>query len=135
MPEPVLRRRHSSHRAKPCSVRRAARVPQRAMLRVKVAVAIADSARTHIYEVAAACRAAGLAHTATLSEVGLLMGSVLAGDLVRLRHVPGVLTVELERRLQLRQLESVRGAGPGSTQTEGERVALLRQAAPVLDLE
>lgn len=105
------------------------------MLRVKVAVAIADSARTHIYEVAAACRAAGLAHTATLSEVGLLMGSVLAGDLVRLRHVPGVLTVELERRLQLRQLESVRGASPGSTQTEGERVALLRQAAPVLDLE
>lgn len=104
------------------------------MLRVKVAVAIADSARTHIYEVAAACRAAGLEHTATLSEVGLLMGSVLAGDLARLRHVPGVLTVELERRLQLRQLESVRG-GPGSTQTEGERVALVRQAAPVLDLQ
>ena len=71
------------------------------MVRVKVAVAIADSARTHIHEVAAACRAAGLEHTATLSEVGLLMGSVLAGDLIRLRDVPGVLAVELERRLQL----------------------------------
>jgi hypothetical protein len=71
------------------------------MVRVKVAVAIADSARKHIYEVAAACRAAGLEHTATLSEVGLLMGSVLAGDLIRLRDVPGVLAVELERGVQL----------------------------------
>ena len=106
MPEAVLRRRHSSHCAKPRSIRRAARVPMRAMLRVKVAVAIADSARTHIHEVAAACRAAGLEHTATLSEVGLLMGTVLAGNLIRLRHVAGVLTVELERRLQLRRLES-----------------------------
>jgi hypothetical protein len=74
---------------------------QRAMVRVKVAVAIADSARKHIYEVAAACRAAGLEHTATLSEVGLLMGSVLAADLIRLRDVPGVLAVELERGVQL----------------------------------
>jgi len=77
------------------------RISQRAMVRVKVAVAIADSARKHIYEVAAACRAAGLEHTATLSEVGLLMGSVLAADLIRLRDVPGVLAVELERGVQL----------------------------------
>jgi hypothetical protein len=29
------------------------------------------------------------------------MGSVLAGDLIRLRDVPGVLAVELERAVQL----------------------------------
>jgi len=71
------------------------------MLRVKVAVAIADAARTHIHEVAAACRAAGLEHTATLSEVGLLMGSVLAEpghDLWRQRERPPRL-----RRLKLSQ--------------------------------
>jgi len=33
--------------------------------------------------------------------VGLLMGSVLAADLIRLRDVPGVLAVELERGVQL----------------------------------
>jgi hypothetical protein len=96
-----LPRRRSRACATSRSVCLAGRVSERAMVRVKVAVAIADSARKHIYEVAAACRAAGLEHTATLSEVGLLMGSVLAGDLVRLRDVPGVLAVEFERGVQL----------------------------------
>ncbi len=66
------------------------------MSRVNVAVAVDDDASFCIYEVAAACRAAGLRHTATLAEVGLLMGSVEAGVLPRLWAVAGVVVVEVE---------------------------------------
>jgi len=64
--------------------------------RVKVAVAVEDDAQVRIYEVAAACRALGLRHTATLATVGVLTGSMEAGELVKLRAVPGVLAVEVE---------------------------------------
>jgi len=66
------------------------------MSRINVAVAVADNAQSRIYEVAAACRAAGLAHTATLAVVGVLTGSVESDDLAKLSGVPGVLTVEVE---------------------------------------
>ena len=66
------------------------------MSRVNVAVAVADDAQDRIYEVAAACRALGLDHTATLAVVGVLTGSMESGDLRRLWAVPGVLAVEIE---------------------------------------
>lgn len=65
------------------------------MSRVKVAVAVADDARSCIYEVAAACRALGFDHTATLTAVGVLTGSVEFESLARLGEVPGVLAVEV----------------------------------------
>lgn len=66
------------------------------MSRVNVAVAVADDAQDRIYEVAAACRALGLDHTATLAVVGVLTGSMEYRDLRRLWAVPGVLAVEIE---------------------------------------
>jgi hypothetical protein len=66
--------------------------------RLNVAVAVADDARERIGEVAAACRARGFEHTATLSEIGVLTGSVGWGDLRKLRRVAGVMAVEIERR-------------------------------------
>jgi hypothetical protein len=68
--------------------------------RVNVAVAVADDAQGRIYEVAAACRALGLAHTATLAVVGVLTGSMESADLVKLWAVPGVLAVEVESELR-----------------------------------
>jgi hypothetical protein len=64
--------------------------------RVNVAVAVADDARSCIYEVAAACRARGFDHTATLTLVGVLTGSVDFEKLAILRAVPGVVAVEVE---------------------------------------
>ena len=66
------------------------------MSRVNVAVAVTVDAQHRIYEVAAACRALGLDHTATLAVVGVLTGSMESGDLRRLWAVPGVLAVEVE---------------------------------------
>ena len=65
--------------------------------RANVAIAVADEARDRIDEVAAACRARGLIHTSTLTEIGVLMGSAELNSLARLRAVPGVVAVELER--------------------------------------
>ena len=70
------------------------------MSQLKVAVAVADDARTRIEEVAAACRAVGLDHTVTLAEVGLLTGSMESRDLARLLVVPGVLMVEVKHESQ-----------------------------------
>lgn len=70
------------------------------MSRINVAVAVADEARSCIYEVAAACRALGLKHTATLTEIGVLTGSVEFSILPRLWAVPGVVAVEVERGFQ-----------------------------------
>jgi hypothetical protein len=67
--------------------------------RVNVAVAVADDARSRIYEVAAGCRALGLDHTATLAAVGVLTGSMESEELTKLYGVPGVLAVEVEHEL------------------------------------
>jgi len=67
-----------------------------AVSRVNVAVAVEDEAQGSIYEVAAACRALGLYHTATLAAVGVLTGSMEANELIKLFGVPGVLAVEVE---------------------------------------
>jgi hypothetical protein len=64
--------------------------------RINVAVAVADDARSCIYEVAAACRALGFEHTATITVVGILMGSVELDDLGKLSAVPGVEAVAVE---------------------------------------
>jgi len=64
--------------------------------RVNVAVAVVDDAQGRIYEVAAACRALGLDHTATLAAVGVLTGSMESEELAKLLAVPGVLAVEVE---------------------------------------
>jgi len=69
--------------------------------RANVAIAVAESARCRINEVAAVCRAVGLEHTLTLSEVGVLLGSVERQNLSILGAVPGVLAVEIERELPL----------------------------------
>jgi len=65
--------------------------------RIKVAIAVAEEARDRIYEVAAVCRALGFGHTSTLSDVGVLMGSVDLADLPTLRAIPGVAAIETER--------------------------------------
>jgi len=65
---------------------------------VNVAVAVADDAQDRIYEVAAACRALGLVHRATLALAGVLTGSMESTDVGKLRAVPGVLAVEVEYR-------------------------------------
>jgi len=75
----------------------AARRRSSAVNRANVAIAIAESARDRIYEVAAACRALGLEHTSTLTDIGVLLGSVELDNLPRLWAVPGVVAVELER--------------------------------------
>ena len=67
-----------------------------AVSRVNVAVAVADDARSRIYEIAAACRAAGFEHTATLATVGVLTGSVEFERLAGLWAVTGVVAVEVE---------------------------------------
>lgn len=67
------------------------------MSRVDVAVAVAEDAQGRLYEIAAACRALGLQHTATLAMVGVFVGSMESAELARLRAVPGVLAVELKR--------------------------------------
>jgi hypothetical protein len=66
--------------------------------RVNVAVAVTDDARAFIYEVAAACRALGFEHTATLSAAGILTGSVEFDKLASLRALPGVMAVEVARQ-------------------------------------
>lgn len=70
------------------------------MSRLKVAVAVADDARTRIHEVVAACQAVGLDHTLTLAEVGLLTGSMESRNLTRLLVIPGVLMVEVKHEFQ-----------------------------------
>jgi hypothetical protein len=67
-----------------------------AVSRVNVAVAVADDAQGRIYEIAAACRALGLDHSATLAMVGVLTGSIEFAYLEKLLAVPGVLAVEVE---------------------------------------
>jgi len=64
--------------------------------RVNVAVAVADEAQSRIYEVADACRALGLDHSATLAMVGVLKSSMEFEDLAKLWAIPGVLAVEIE---------------------------------------
>lgn len=66
------------------------------MSRVNVAVAVTDGARNCIEEIAAECRALGFDHTATLTVVGILTGSMELGKLAILRAVPGVMAVEVE---------------------------------------
>lgn len=70
------------------------------MNRVNVAIAVADEARGCIYEVAAACRALGMDHTATLTIVGVLTGSVELDNLGKLCAVSGVVAVEIESAFQ-----------------------------------
>jgi predicted metallopeptidase len=70
--------------------------------RVNVAVAVADEAQGRIYEVAAACRALGLDHSATLAMVGVLTGSMESEDLAKLWAIPGVLAVEVEHEFRSR---------------------------------
>ena len=72
------------------------------MSRVNVAVAVADDARDSIHEIAAACRALGFDHTATLAVVGILTGSVKFSSVAELRAVPGVMAVEIERQFPAR---------------------------------
>jgi len=73
--------------------------------RINVAIAVAEEARDRIYEVAEVCRALGFAHTSTLSNIGILIGSADLEDLPLLRAIPGVLAVEMERALELAALE------------------------------
>ena len=66
------------------------------MSRINAAIAVADDARNSIYEVAAACRALGFEHTATLTVVGIFTGSVELDNLGKLSAVAGVEVVEVE---------------------------------------
>jgi len=66
-------------------------------MRINVAIAVAEEARDRIYEVAQVCRALGFAHSSTLPEIGVLIGSAELEGLPRLRAIPGVLAVEIER--------------------------------------
>jgi len=70
-------------------------------MRINVAIAVAEEARDRIYEVAEVCRALGFAHSSTLSNIGILIGSAEVEDLPMLRAIPGVLAVEMERALRI----------------------------------
>ena len=70
-------------------------------MRINVAIAIAEEVRDRIYEVAQVCRALGFAHTSTLPDIGVLIGSAEVEDLPMLRAIPGVLAVEIERSLRI----------------------------------
>jgi hypothetical protein len=70
-------------------------------MRINVAIAVAEEARDRLYEVAQVCRALGFAHTSTLSDIGILIGSADVEDLPMLRAIPGVLAVETERALRI----------------------------------
>jgi len=63
-------------------------------MRINVAIAVAEEARDRIYEVAQVCRALGFAHSSTLPEIGVLIGSADVEGLPKLRAIPGVLAVE-----------------------------------------
>jgi len=76
--------------------------------RANVAIAVSDEARARIDEIAARCRALGLEHTSTLFGIGVLLGSVELRDLPRVKAVPGVAVVEIERGFRFRDLR-VRG--------------------------
>jgi hypothetical protein len=67
------------------------------VLRANVAIAVADEDRDRIFEVAATCRALGLDHKSTLTDIGVLLGSLELDNLLRVRAVPGVVAVEIER--------------------------------------
>jgi hypothetical protein len=75
-----------------------------AVRRANVAIAVAEDARDRILEVAAVCRALGLEHTSTLTDIGVLLGSVELGNLLTLRAVPGVVAVEIEREFRMKQV-------------------------------
>jgi hypothetical protein len=65
--------------------------------RVNVAIAVAEDARLRIYEIAANCRALGFEHVSTLADIGVLTGSAELDLLPRIRRLPGVVAVEIER--------------------------------------
>ena len=69
--------------------------------RINVAIAVAEEARDRLYEVAAVCRALGFGHTSTLTDVGVLIGSAEIDDLPRLRGIPGVVAIEMDREFRL----------------------------------
>jgi hypothetical protein len=70
-------------------------------MRINIAIAVAEEARDRTYEIAQVCRALGFAHTSTLSDIGILLGSADVEDLPMLRAIPGVLAVEMERALRI----------------------------------
>jgi hypothetical protein len=70
-------------------------------MRINIAIAVAEDARDRIFEVARVCRAFGFAHSSTLPEIGILIGSAEVGGLPMLRAIPGVLAVEMKRSLQI----------------------------------
>lgn len=76
-----------------------------------MAIAVAEEARGDIYGIAAACRAHGLCHTATLIEVGVLTGSVRFHNLRKLWAIPGVIAVELEAGSQTQVMGEVHPPG------------------------
>jgi hypothetical protein len=89
------KRRRLRHRRRPDASAAYGAAGATAVSRINVAVALAEDARSCIYEVAAACRALGFDHTATLTMVGVLTGSVESARLGKLLAVPGVVAVEI----------------------------------------
>jgi precorrin-6B methylase 2 len=71
--------------------------------RVNVAIAIAEDARSRIYEIAASCRALGFEHLSTLADIGVLTGSAEVHALPRIEALPGVVAVEIAREFRARQ--------------------------------
>lgn len=74
--------------------------PNKPMKRVNVAVAVAEEALGRLQEVAAMCRDLGFDHDWTLTNVGVLTGSLDIDRLARLRAVPGVVAVEVARAIR-----------------------------------
>jgi|SRR5579862_1861650 hypothetical protein len=66
--------------------------------RVNVAVAVAEYERARLHQVTAKCRALGFNPTCSLIGVGVIVGSVKLDRISRLRAIPGVIAVELERQ-------------------------------------
>lgn len=73
------------------------------MSRVNIAIAVTEDARLRIYEIAANCRALGFEHLSTLADIGVLTGSAELDLLPRIRRLPGVVAVEVEREFHIRR--------------------------------
>lgn len=88
-------------------------IPRRnsaAWARINIAVAVTEQARGRIHEVRLACRGLGLEVTDTLTEIGVLLGSLEVSQLPRIRSIPEVLAVEIERVSLLQAFEPERPA-------------------------
>jgi hypothetical protein len=71
------------------------------MIRIRVAVAVADDALERLNEVVRACHAVGFRADSTLTGVGVFTGFIDEDNVAALRAVAGVAVVEPEHKMRI----------------------------------